>query len=92
MNGSEKFRIGDRVVHVTPSEVPEGAVGTVLGPGWGQFIGRWEVEFDDHPCEHIGRASAYPEAKSTTSWISRETSIELTREEVRRREAEKEAA
>ena len=84
-----KFRAGDRVVRVTSSEIPEGVRGTVLQPcpSYGRLEGRWEVEYDGHPCTDYGRNVAYSWAKSKTSWMSRETSIELTVEEVRRRHA-----
>lgn len=84
-----KFRPGDRVVRVTSSEIPEGVRGTVLQacPSTYPTEGRWEVEYDGHPCTQYSRASAYSWAKSPTSWFSRETSIELTVEEVRRRHA-----
>lgn len=81
-----KFRPGDRVVHITASEVPEGAKGTVLQKAPDRWSAtRWEVEYDDHPCDSQGRPNSHPWAKSTTSWISRETSIELTREEILKR-------
>jgi hypothetical protein len=80
-----KFRAGDRVVRVTESSVPEGIKGTVLGPAGWPFVGKWEVEYDDHPCPHPARPGHYPWARSQTSWISREEAIELTREQVRER-------
>ena len=82
-----KFRPGDRVVRVTSSEIPEGVKGTVLQacPNGCRAEGRWEVEYDGHPCTQYSRANAHPWAKSPTSWFSRETSIELTVDEVRRR-------
>jgi hypothetical protein len=87
MSQSEKFKPGDRVIHVTASEIPEGAKGTVLGPS-PRSPGRWEVEYDGHPCLIPGRPEAWPDAKSPTSWFSRETSIELTREEALKRARE----
>jgi hypothetical protein len=90
MNTNEntaKFRPGDRVVHVTASNLPEGIEGTVLGPAVG-YPGRWEVEYEGHPCTDYGRSGAYGWAKSKTSWFSRETSIELTREEAMKRAQE----
>ena len=79
-----KFRPGDRVVHVTASEVPEGAKGTVLGVA-PHRPDLWEVEYDGLPCHHAARHGYYADAKSETSWFSRETSIELTTEDALRR-------
>jgi hypothetical protein len=91
VSAAPRFKAGERVVHVTggvSSAIPEGVKGTVLGPSEPYFRGKWEVEYDGHPCRHFGRAEAYPLFKSTTSWISRDEAIELTVESVRAREAE----
>lgn len=81
-----RFKPGDRVVHVTDSAIPEGTLGTVLGPvlpEWGlEEKYKWEVEYDGHPGPfQILR----PGRKSLTSWMTRDTSIELTREEALKR-------
>jgi hypothetical protein len=50
----------------------------VLGPvpEWAKRRGyAWEVEYDNHKCE-----GGVDGARSPTSWFSRDSSIELTRE------------
>lgn len=80
-----KFRAGDRVIRVTKSEVPEGIKGMVLGAAGHPFAGKWEVEYDGHPCPHAMRPGFYAWERSSTSWISREEAIELTTEEALKR-------
>ena len=80
-----RFREGDRVVHVTASDVPEGITGTVLGQAGWPHGDRWEVEYDNFPCT---RGKSYTWEKSETSWISRDSSIELTREAAMQRNRE----
>lgn len=81
-----KFRAGDRVVRVVPDSFPpEGVKGTVLGAAGAPYEGRWEVEYDGYPCTQYGRSGAYSWERSSTSWLSRETAIELTTEEALKR-------
>jgi len=84
----DKFKPGERVVRVTPSRIPEGIKGTILGKCFPPYEALWEVEYDNFPNDDPGRSGV--KARSVTSWFSREVAIELTREAVRAREAEKE--
>lgn len=73
---ADRFEAGDEVIHVTASEIPEGVKGVVLGRGPKYYSDRWEVEYPGYPCS----GKDIPGCKSLTSWLSRDTSIELTTE------------
>lgn len=82
---TDRFQPGDRVVHITVSAIPEGVEGTVLGRAPTPFNQFWEVEYDGHPCIEYSREILVSGSKSKTSWFSRDSSIELTREEALKR-------